>query len=58
MVRLAPVQRLLHVAPQSRRIDIVQQVEAAMDVVQLPQGLLRPVLAGIRAELADDDSGL
>ena len=41
MAGLATVERSLDVAPQQRGIDVVEQVERADDVVELPQRPLR-----------------
>ena len=54
MVGLAAIQCSLHIAPKAHRIDVVQEIPAAIEVIQLPQCFLRPILAGIRTQLADD----
>jgi hypothetical protein len=54
VVGLAAVERLLDVAPQHRRVDVVEQVQGADDAVELPQRSPQTVLAPIGAQLPDD----
>ena len=54
MVSLAAVERALDVTPQHRGVDVVEQVQAADDVVELPQGPPQTVLAPVGAQLGHD----
>src|SRR5262245_53320106 len=54
MVTLAPVERLLDIAPERRRVNVVQQVQAAEDVVIFPQGAPRLVFSRKGTQLAHD----
>jgi hypothetical protein len=54
IVGLATIQRPLHIAAEAQGIDVVQQVTAAIEAVQLPHWFLCAVLARVGAELADN----
>ena len=55
VIVLAPIERRLHVAPQRRGVEIVEQIDTSDDVVIFPQGTPSRVRAGVSAELIYDD---
>src|SRR5262245_56757295 len=54
MVTLAPVESLLDMAPERRRVNVSKQVQAAEDAVIFPQGAPRLVFASKGTQLAHD----
>ena len=56
MVTFAPIERTLDVLAQQWRVDKVEQVEAADDIVVFPKGLASLVFPSIGVEFVDDDT--
>ena len=54
VVVFTPVDRLLDVLPQGRGVNIVKQIEAAVNAVVFPEGAFRPIVASMGAQFADD----
>ena len=55
MITFTLVQCLLHVTAKSYRVNIVEQVKAANNIIVLPQGALGSFFASIRVEFVNYD---
>ena len=54
VVVFSPVDRFLDVLTQGRGVNIVKQIEAAVDAVVFPERPFRPVVAGMCAQFPND----
>ena len=56
MVAFSSIECSLDVLAQKWRVDKIEQIEAAHDIVVFPQRLARLVFSSIGVELVDDDT--